>query len=189
MMVLKIVIVGLSALLALGIIWYVVADPMGGPLLKKVKSVDLARFMGDWYVIASIPVFVEKYATNAVERYTMNDDGTIAITYTFNESQPGGEKKEFTAKAWVVDTASNAEWKVQFFWPIRFPFYVMELADDYSYVVVGVPNRSYIWIMARTPSLSEATYDSLLTRIDAEGFNTGDIKLVPQSWPEGRPGD
>lgn len=182
MMVFKIILLSILAITAVVTAWYLLTDPMGGPPLKSVDSVDLAQFMGDWYVIANIPTFVEKGATNAVENYSLNTDGSIAVTFSFDNTRPGGERKQYTASAWVVDETTNAEWRVQFFWPIKFPYHVIELADDYSYTVVGVPNRNYVWIMARTPSLPEDTYRRLLARIADLGFDTAKVQLVPQVW-------
>jgi apolipoprotein D and lipocalin family protein len=188
MIVLKILAIGLAAVVAGGAAWWYLVDPMGGPPLTKVRSVDMSRFVGDWYVIANIPTYVEKGATNAIERYELHDDGSIKVTFTFDQDRPGGERKQYDATAWVVDTATNAEWRVQFFWPIKFPYSIIELADDYSYTVVGVPNRNYVWIMARTPSLPDSTFRSLLQRVDSHGFDTSKIETVPQVWPAGEGG-
>lgn len=182
MIVFKIILLTILAIAAVLAVWYFVTDPMGGPPLKSVDSVDLSQFMGDWYVIANIPTFVEKGATNAVENYSLNSDGSIAVAFSFDDTRPGGDRKRYAASAWVANEVTNAEWRVQFFWPVKFPYYVIELADDYSYTVVGVPNRNYVWIMARTPSLPDDTYGRLLTRIADLGFDTAKVQLVPQVW-------
>jgi len=78
------------------------------PGMETVPFVDLGRFMGDWYVIANIPTFVEKNAHNAVESYALNDDGSIATTFTFRDGSFDGKSKNYTPKGFVQDQATNA---------------------------------------------------------------------------------
>lgn len=137
--------------------------------------------MGKWYVIANIPTFIEKGAHNAVETYTWNEkENRIDVNFEFRKNSFEGEKKNYPQKAFIHDKTSNAEWRIQMFWPLKFPYLVMDLATDYSYTVVGVPNRSYVWIMARTPTLPEATYQDILKRIEAQHYDTTLIQKVPQ---------
>ena len=84
------------------------------PELATVDYVDLERFMGDWYVIANIPTFLEEGAHNAVETYAMNDDGTIATTFTFRKDSFDGKQKEHNPKGFITDTKSNAVWGMRF---------------------------------------------------------------------------
>ena len=78
--------------------------------LKIVDNVDINKFMGDWYVIAHIPAFIEKNAYNAIESYALNNDGTIATTFTFNEGALDGPRKQYNPKGFVVNGTNNAEW-------------------------------------------------------------------------------
>jgi apolipoprotein D and lipocalin family protein len=150
------------------------------PPLKKVEKVEISRFMGKWYVIANIPTFVEKEAHNAVETYSWNNkENRVDVVFEFNKGSFKGEKKTYTQKAFVIDD-SGSEWRIQFFWPLKFPYIIMDLADDYSYTVIGVPNRSYIWIMSRTPTLEEKTYQGILKRISGQDYNISLIQKVPQ---------
>lgn len=145
------------------------------PPLKKVDSVDIKRFMGDWYVIASIPTFIEKGAHNAIETYTWNEKKErIDVLFRFNKDGFDGEIKEYTQKAFVHDPSGN-EWRIQFFWPFKFPYLILDLAPDYSYTVIGVPNRSYVWIMARTSTLPNKTYQEIVERLKSQKY---DIKLI-----------
>ena len=83
---------------------------MSSNTVKTVESVNLDRFMGEWYVIAHIPTFIEKNAFNAIESYELNDDGTIATTFTFNEGSFDGNKKIYRPKGFVIKDKFNAEW-------------------------------------------------------------------------------
>ncbi|MBD3403784.1 hypothetical protein GF420_12870 [candidate division GN15 bacterium] len=151
--------------------------------MATVEHVNLERFMGDWYVIANIPTFAERGAVNAIERYRLRDRETVDIRFTFRQDSADGEAKEYTATGFVEDTMSNASWKVQFFWPIKFPFKIIRLADDYSHTVIGVPNRKYVWIMSRTPELADSTYLSIVADLAEIGYDTAQVEMVPQVWP------
>lgn len=149
--------------------------------LKTVSFVDLPRFMGSWYVIANIPTFVEKGATNAVESYTWNEERKrIDVDFHFRKDHPDGELKSYPQKAWVYDTQSNAEWRVQPWWPLKFAYLVIDLAPDYSYTMIGVPSRNYVWIMARDKKLPDSTYETLLKKLETMGYDISKIQKVPQ---------
>jgi apolipoprotein D and lipocalin family protein len=148
--------------------------------METVENVDLKRFMGSWYVMGIIPNFIEKNAVNGIETYTLKDDGSIAIEYQFRKNSPDGKLKVIHSKAWVYNKETNAEWRVQFFYPIRFPYLIIDLADDYSYTVIGVPNRKFVWIMNRTPKIAENTYKEIIARLKKIGYDTEKIVAMPQ---------
>ncbi len=151
------------------------------PPLRLVDKVDVPRFMGKWYVIANIPTFIEKGAHNATESYDLENDGSIAITFKFNKKSVDGPVVEYHPKAFIYDTKSNAEWRVQFLWPFLADYLVIDLADDYSFTVIGVPSRDYLWIMARSSKMNPKTYQSVIERIAAQGYDVSKIQMVPQS--------
>jgi len=144
-----------------------------------VSDVDLERFMGDWYVVASIPTFIEKHAYNAVESYQLNADGTIATTFTFNKGGFDGKLKTYNPKGFVVENTGNAVWKMQFVWPFKAEYRVVYLTDDYQQTVIGRSKRDYVWIMARTPSIPEDDYDRILTFLIDQGYTLDDLRKVP----------
>jgi apolipoprotein D and lipocalin family protein len=150
--------------------------------LKLADEVDLERFMGDWYVIANIPTFIEKGAHNAVESYRLAPDGSIATTFTFREGGFEGEMKRYTPKGFVFDRESNAVWGMQFVWPIKADYRIVHVADDYSTTVIGREKRDYAWIMARTPTIPEAEYRRLLGLLAQQGYDISKVRKVPQRW-------
>lgn len=152
------------------------------PEMQTVDYVDLDRFMGDWYVIANIPIFLEKGAHNAVENYSMNDDGSIATRFTFREDGFDGELKEYNPKGFVVDTKTNALWGMRFVWPIKADYRIVYLSDDYSTTVIGRQKRDYVWIMAREPNMSDAEYDKLVDFVSSIGYDASELQRVPQRW-------
>ena len=147
--------------------------------ITTVSDVDLERFMGDWYVIASIPTFIEKDAFNALESYQLNADGTVATTFTFNKGGFDGKLKTYRPKGFVVENTGNAVWKMQFVWPFKAEYRIVYLADDYGQTVIGRSKRDYAWIMARTPSIPEDDYDRILTFLKDQGYTLEDLRKVP----------
>jgi apolipoprotein D and lipocalin family protein len=157
------------------------------PPIHTVSHVDLQRFMGDWYVIANIPTFVEKDAYNAVESYRLDTDGTIATTFTFRKGGFGGERKRYQPRGFVYDTQSNAVWGMQFVWPFKGDFRIVYLDPDYTQTVIGREKRDYVWIMARQPTIPDSDYQRIVDFLAGEGYDTGKIQKVPQRWePEAK---
>ena len=149
--------------------------------LKTVGHVDLERFMGDWYVIANIPTSIEKGAHNAVESYRLDDDGTIATTFTFRDGGFEGELKTYEPRGFVNDE-SNAIWGMQFIWPIKADYRIIYLDDDYQVTVIGRNKRDYVWIMARMPVIGEAEYANILAMLESVGYDVSEVQEVPQRW-------
>jgi len=152
------------------------------PPMPTVERVDLARFMGDWYVIGSIPTFIERGAHNAVESYRLEGDGSIATTFTFRAGSFDGELRRYNPRGFVLDRASNALWGMQFVWPVKADYRIVHLAPDYSQTVIARQKRDYVWIMARTPSIAQADYQRLLGIVASLGYDPARVQKVPQRW-------
>lgn len=157
------------------------APPPSGDLGTE-KHVDLDRFMGDWYVIASIPTFVEKQAYNAVESYRLDEDGTIATTFTFRHGGFDGQQKTYKPRGFVEDTQSNAVWGMRFIWPFKADYRILHVDEDYTQTIIGRSKRDYVWIMARTPELQDDEYSELVGRVRDAGYAIDQLKRVPQRW-------
>ena len=145
------------------------------------EHVDLQRFMGDWYVIASIPTYFERDAWNAVESYRLDPDGSIATTFTYRQGGFDGPERRMAPRGFVVDRDSNAVWDMQFLWPIQAEYVIVDLRPDYQVTVIGRSKRDYVWLMARTPRLSEAELQTAISRIRGLGYDTDKLRMVPQS--------
>jgi len=150
--------------------------------IRTAERVDLSRFMGDWYVIANIPTFIEQGAHNAVESYRLNDDGSIATTFTFRQGGFDGEQKTYRPTGYVLDRKSNAVWNMQFLWPFTAEYRIVHVDEAYSRTIIGRSKRDYVWIMARSPHLSDEEYAQLLEIVKAAGYDPGTIQRVPQRW-------
>ena len=151
--------------------------------MKTVDSVDLQRFMGDWYVIANIPTYLERNAHNAVENYALNESGGINTTFTFNAGGFDGPLKTYKPKGFVLDKQSNSLWAMQFVWPFKADYRIVYLDEAYSQVIVGRQARDYVWVMARTPEISNEDFDQLKKRVVDLGYEIEKLVKVPQRWP------
>ncbi|HTO46302.1 MAG TPA: lipocalin family protein [Burkholderiales bacterium] len=150
--------------------------------IAVAPHVDLERFMGDWYVIANIPTFIEKDAYNAVESYRLDADGTIATTFTFRAGGFDGEVKRYTPRGFVREGTNNAVWGMQFVWPIKADYRILYLADDYSLTLIGRAKRDHLWVMARTPSIPVERLEAVLSIAAAQGYDVNRVQKVPQRW-------
>jgi apolipoprotein D and lipocalin family protein len=152
------------------------------PSIPTASEVDLERFMGDWYVIANIPTFLEKGAYNAVESYRLDQDGSIATTFTFRQDAFDGPEKVMHPRGFVRDRESNAVWGMQFVWPIKAEYLIAYVDPDYTETIIARSARDYVWIMAREPGISEADYARLAQRVADLGYDVSKLQRVPQRW-------
>lgn len=157
--------------------------------MQTVPYVDLDRFMGNWFVIANIPTFIEKGAHNAIENYQLNADNEIETTFTFHADAHDGPLKTYKPKGFVTNTDTNATWGMQFIWLIKADYRIVHLDEAYQQTIIARQARDYVWIMARTPQLDDATYDALLSKVAELGYDTSSVLKVPQHWPDGAPID
>jgi apolipoprotein D and lipocalin family protein len=149
------------------------------PPLRTVAHVDLDRYLGDWYVIANIPYFLENGKVATLDRYAKRPDGRMDNIYIFRRSFDAPEQ-EWRGISWVHNPETNAEWRVQFIWPFRVPYLVIDLDPDYRWAVIGHPSRNYFWILARERSLPDDIYRGILERAAAQGYDPSRVAKVPQ---------
>ena len=154
------------------------------PTIPTAPSVDLPRFMGDWYVIANIPTWPERDAYNAIESYKLDPDGSIATTFTFRKGAFDGPEKVMRPRGFVTDTESNAVWGMQFVWPIKAEYLISHVDAGYTETIIARSSRDYVWIMARKPVLSEADYARLVQMVADLGYDMSKLQKVPQRWGE-----
>jgi apolipoprotein D and lipocalin family protein len=154
------------------------------PKIPPVANVDLQRFMGDWYVIGNIPTRPERNAYNAVESYSLKPDGSIDTRFRYREGGFDGELKTMNPVGTVVPGTNNAVWGMQFIWPVKAEYVIVDIDKDYQLTIVGRSSRDYAWIMARTPKIPEAAYQTAVARLKALGYSTDELRRVPQQWPE-----
>jgi apolipoprotein D and lipocalin family protein len=138
-----------------------------------VPHVDLTRYAGLWYEIARYPNwFQPDDCYNTTATYSLLPDGTIEVLNQCREDGPEGEPDYARGIARVADPETNAKLKVTFWWPFTGDYWIIDLGEDYEYAVVSEPRRKYLWILSRTPELPQETYDAILERLRAQGFDT-----------------
>jgi len=148
--------------------------------LQTVPKVDLNKYAGKWYEIASYPKIFEKGCHCTTAEYTLSDKGYVIVENRCNKDSINGKQSYIKGKAFVEKDSGNAKLKVQFFWPFRAKYWIIDLADDYSYAVVSHPNKKYLWILSRTPKMDNATYQQILSRLKEKGFDLSKLQITQQ---------
>ena len=151
------------------------------PQITKVPQVDLPKFMGDWYVIAAIPTMIETESYNAVESYQLDKDGSIATTFTFNQGSLDGKLKTYKPRGFVVENSGNALWDMQFIWPIKAEYIIAYLNEDYTQTIIARNKRDFVWLMARTPTISDTEYQASIALIAKLGYDLSLLRKVPHN--------
>lgn len=156
------------------------------PSISVAEPFELERFMGEWYVLASIPTFLEKNAYNATETYEMGEPGEVLTTFTFNRGALDGPERTLTPKAFVREE-KPAAWDMQFIWPFKAEYLVAYRDRDYQTTIVARSKRDFVWIMARRPDVAPEVYADLVSRVEALGYDTSKLRKVPheQTAPRG----
>lgn len=165
---------------ALGVLAVSAFNANGKNPIPAVANVDLPRFMGDWYVIATIPTFLERKSYDAVETYALRKDGRIQTTFRHRKGGFDAPIDTMRPVGTVRAGSNNAIWGMQFVWPIKAEYVIVHLNDDYTQTIIGRSARDYAWIMARTPGISEADYVAHVERLRALGYDTAKLRRVPQ---------
>ncbi|HET6365291.1 MAG TPA: lipocalin family protein [Nitrospirota bacterium] len=152
------------------------SDPGSGmPPPDVVPQVDLSRYLGTWYEIASFPQRFQRGCENTKAVYSLRADGTIEV---LNSCFRNGKTDVAKGKAWVADKTTNAKLKVSFFWPFRGDYWIIELGNDYEYAVVAGPGRNYLWILARSSTMDKGLYDAIVGRLKEQGFDITKLRLT-----------
>jgi apolipoprotein D and lipocalin family protein len=141
------------------------------PPLQTVSQVDLNRYMGTWYEIASFPQWFQKGCVASTATYTLRKDGDVDVLNQCREKTLDGKPKDAKGKAWVVDPKSKAKLKVRFFWPFSGDYWIIDLGPEYQYAVVGHPKRNYLWILSRSRRMDPAVYDGIIERLKNQHYD------------------
>ncbi len=156
-------------------------DPQG---MAVVPKVDLERYLGTWFEIATIPQFFQRGCYASTATYSLRDDGDIRVVNVCRKGSLTGDLARAEGKAWVVDSESNAKLEIMFQWPFSDAYWIIELGEDYDYAVVGHPNREYLWVLSRSPWLEPAKYQGILERMAVLGY---DLELIVPTVQPPRP--
>ncbi len=162
------------------------SSPSAGKPLNTVADVDLNRYAGDWHEIGRLPNrFQTKCAGNVTASYSLRDDGRIDVINRCRKSDGSEMQAKGVARRAKKDgPASRLEVRFAPAWLSAIPavwgdYQVMELAPNYSWVLIGEPERRYLWILARSPEMQEFTYRELVDRAAAQGFDMKSFVRTP----------
>ncbi|HVE86554.1 MAG TPA: lipocalin family protein [Myxococcales bacterium] len=150
------------------------------PPLQTVPRVDLSRYTGTWYEIASFPQGFQRGCTATTATYSLRDDGDIAVLNRCRQGRVDGREQSATGRVRVVDPSTNAKLEVSFFGPFWGDYWVIDLGPSYEYAVVGHPSRDYLWILSRQPTMDPERYEEILRRLEAKGYQTARLVRTVQ---------
>jgi apolipoprotein D and lipocalin family protein len=157
-----------------------IAGCVGKPdSVQAVTGFELQRYLGTWHEIARLDHSFERGLTKVTADYSLREDGGVRV---LNRGYDAATKqwKEAEGKAYFVNSPDEAYLKVSFFGPFYGSYVVMALDDEYRYALISGPNTDYLWILARTPTLDEATKNALVAKAQAAGFDTSALIFVEQ---------
>jgi len=154
--------------------------------LETVDQVDLDRYLGTWYEIASYPAWFAKNCTGVTAEYTWKEEGRIQVVNRCYKGSLEGKLKEAKGRAKIADPTTRAKLKVSFFGPFWGDYWIIDLDPEYRWAVVGEPQRKYLWILSRTPALEKETLDGILSRLPAQGYETDRLQWTVQAATEAK---
>ena len=152
--------------------------------ITPVGNFDLQRYLGKWYEIARLDHSFERGLQRVTAEYRLRDDGGISVLnrgYSVDE----GEWKQAQGKAYPVGSSSEGYLKVSFFGPFYGSYVIFELDPDYRHAFVSGPNRSYLWLLSRTPTVDAAVIERFVDQARRLGFDSDELVFVEQSAQPG----
>jgi len=149
--------------------------------LETVHLVDLQKYLGKWYEISSYPQWFQKGCHCTTAEYSLSEKGYVIVENRCNKDSLTGKQAYIKGKAFVQKNSGNAKLKVQFFWPFKGKYWIIDLADDYSYAVVSHPNKKYLWILSRTPKMDDGIYQQIIFRLKDKGFDLTKLQITQQN--------
>lgn len=145
-----------------------------------VKELNLNRYLGTWYEIARFPHSFEKNLVGVTATYSLRDDGKIEVLNQGYKNTLDGEKSRAVGKAKIPNKLEPGKLKVAFFWIFYADYFVLELDENYQYVMIGSSSDKYFWILNRTPKMDPVIYEMLLEKARKRGYNLDKLYKVPQ---------
>ena len=142
-----------------------------------VKELELTRYMGKWYEIARFDHRFERGLDRVTAVYSLCDDGKIEV---INSGYKDGRLHEARGKAKMPDPDEPGKLKVSFFWFFYSDYFILELDEEYSSVLIGSSSDKYLWILSRTPKLPDNKLKKLLTKAVNRGYDTGKLIYINQ---------
>ena len=152
------------------------------PELTVVPNVDLNRYLGKWYEIATIPQRFQLGCHCVTAKYSLRPDGKVKVVNSCRKDSPTGPYKSITGQAKIVKGSNNAKLKVSLFRPFWGDYWIINLdQENYQWAIVSAPSRKTLWILSRTPEMDNALYEKLVEFCKGAGLNTKLLLKTDQS--------
>ena len=145
--------------------------------IDPVDDFELEPYLGTWYEIARLDHSFERGLSNVTANYSLRDDGGVSVLNRGYSSEKS-RWDEAEGKAYFIGDPGVGRLKVSFFGPFYGAYNIFELGESYEYSMVAGPNRSYLWILAREPRLSQTMLDELLHKAELAGYDTSKLIFV-----------
>lgn len=147
--------------------------------IEPVTGFDQQRYLGTWYEIARLDHSFEEGLSQVTAEYTLNDDGSIKVINRGYNAE-AGEWKEAEGRAVFVGDSNVGHLKVSFFGPFYASYVVFGLDDQYTTAYITGYDRDYLWLMSRTPEVSDEVLEAFRARAEVKGFELGELIVVEQ---------
>jgi apolipoprotein D and lipocalin family protein len=167
------------ALVLLAFVTILACAQRGAPP-RTAERVDVERYLGTWYEIASFPSWFQRDCVATQATYSKRDDGQLGVANACREKTLDGEWKRIEGVAWPVEPGDFTKLKVQFFWPLSGDYWVLALDPEYRWALVGHPNRDYLWVLSRTRAIDERRYAEIVALAQAQGYDVTRLRRTLQ---------
>ena len=144
--------------------------------LLQLKSWNIERFMGDWYVLADIATPFDKDAYAPTEHYVLKSDGMVETTYRYQRGNATGDFKSRTMTA-RPNSELPSIWGMRLIWPFEADYRIAHIHPDYETTIVARNKRDFVWLMARTPTIDQSAFDTLLEKVQSLGYAISDLRF------------
>lgn len=149
------------------------------PPLETIDEVDVKKYSGVWFEVARLPFSIQDGCSCTTAEYGIIEEGVLSVV---NKCLKEGEWDIAEGKAFVVENSKNSKLLVQFFWPFKGAYWIIDLdKEKYSYAVVGTPSRKYMWILSRTKKLDAEILSKILERAKQKGFDASKLIYTEQN--------
>lgn len=145
----------------------------------QVGQVDLERYVGRWYEIASFPASFQKGCQCTTAEYSLTGKNYIRVINRCRRNSPHGKESVAKGKAFIVPGSKNTKLKVQFFWPFRGDYHIVMLDNEYQWAVVASGDK-FLWILSRTPTMNRAVFDNITSRLSDMGYDISRLQTTQQ---------
>jgi apolipoprotein D and lipocalin family protein len=144
--------------------------------ITTVEKLDIERFMGDWYVLADIATPFDKDAYAPTEHYVLKSDGMVVTTYRYQKGNATGDFKSRTMTA-RPNPELPSIWGMRLIWPFEADYRIAHIHPDYETTIVARNKRDFVWLMARTPTIDQSAFDTLLEKVQSLGYGISDLRF------------